>query len=67
MIRVKFDAVVQMKLNIVILFLSEIYETRNCVTDWVRNFNNGMHSNICETIWFKLSWMIDSINIKLYI
>ena len=67
LIRIKFDLVLkQFKLNIVILFLSEMYWIWNKKKSAVlftgsKNFNVGMHSDVYELIWFKFSMIIDTI------
>ena len=54
----------QFKLHILILFLSEIYWNKGnncCFTDHITNFNVDLHSDIHESIWFKLGLMIHTI------
>ena len=56
---------VENKLNILTLFLSEIWWIRGnncCSTNCQKKFNIGMHSDIYEFIWFKLGLLIDTVN-----
>ena len=54
----------QFKLNILILFLSEITAVwLNCV----KNFNVDMQLDVYESIWFKLGMMIDTIKLSILI
>ena len=65
LIRIKFDLVLkQFKLNIVILFLSEMYWNKKktaVLFTGSKNFNVGMHSDVYELIWFRFSMITDTI------
>ena len=64
-IRMKFDVVMkQFKLDILTLLLSKMFLnncTNWCFIDCAKNFNVGMHSNVCEAILFKLVIITDII------
>ena len=69
LINIKFGgALKQLKLNILILQLGEIYVSAGnncCFTDFVnKNYKNeilnvGMHSHVYDAIWLKLGVLID--------
>ena len=72
LIRLKFDVLLKyFEVNILILCLSEIYEMRDIgavlLSVFKENLNICMHLDVYELIWFRLSMMIDTSELYVFL
>ena len=68
LVRMKFTMVQkQLKLNILVLFLSQIWSNKRISVVLLtasKNFNTSLHSDVYESVWFKVDLVLDTIVVK---